>query len=155
VAGRLDEGVIFRLNLLTRDYEVLHDFSALPDDGAKPNSSMLLAPDGWLYGISHGSESFGGDKWGTLYRLKPDGSDFTALHTFNSMANGMVPMRALVWDQGTIYGTAVFGGVGTGVGNGMVWSYQAVPEPATGVGGFLGLSLAAVMTRGLRRRLAG
>lgn len=131
VAGRLDEGVVFRFDLTTHDYQVLHDFALATGDGAKPNSSMLIAPDGFLYGIAHGSESFGGTEWGTLYRMALDGSDFSVLHTFDSLASGYVPMRALVWDKGTIYGTSVFGGAGTGVGNGTVWSYIAVPEPST------------------------
>lgn len=158
VAGRLDEGVVFRMNLLTNAYDVLHDFRAAAGDGAKPNSSMLIAPDGWLYGIAHGSESFGGTEWGTFYRLKPDGSDFAVLHTFDSMADGMVPMRALVWDQGTIYGTAVFGGEGGGVGNGMVWSYVTVPEPSAGVAGLIGLIIVGYgrrRGRSVQTRIAG
>lgn len=151
VAGRLDEGVIFRYDIATHDYVVLHDFSLATGDGAKPNSSMLIAPDGFLYGIAHGSESFGGTEWGTLYRLSPDGSGFTLLHTFDSMDAGIVPMRALVWDDGTIYGTSVFGGTGTGVGNGTVWSYSvAVPEPSGLVG--LGVGIALVATARCRRR---
>jgi len=58
-AGLDDEGVVFRLNIQTNAYEVLHDFSAQTGDGAKPNSSMLLGEDGLLYGIAHGNETWG------------------------------------------------------------------------------------------------
>lgn len=150
VAGRLDEGVVFRLDLTTNAYEVLHDFSLAAGDGAKPNSSMLIAPDGFLYGIAHGSESFGGTEWGTLYRMALDGAGFTVLHTFDSLESGYVPMRALVWDRGTIYGTSVFGGEGSGVGNGTVWSYIAVPEPSTLAGVVVAAAVAGLVQRGRR-----
>jgi hypothetical protein len=109
---------------------------------------MLIAPDGFLYGISHGSESFGGTlngvqygtEFGTFYRLRPDGSDFSVLHTFDSVEAGLTPMRGLVWDNGTIYGTTGEGGTSinlsgglTSRGSGSVWSYEVypVPEPST------------------------
>jgi PEP-CTERM motif len=153
IAAIQDEGVIFRIDLARAlsdplQYQVLHDFSLAIGDGAKPNSSMLVAPDGFLYGISHGSESFGGTfngvrygtEFGTFYRLHPDGSDFSVLHTFDSVENGFTPMRGLVWDNGTIYGTTAEGGtsinLGSGLtsrGSGTVWSYEVypVPEPST------------------------
>ena len=153
IAAIQDEGVIFRIDLGRApsdplQYQVLHDFSLATGDGAKPNSSMLVAPDGFLYGISHGSVSFGetvngvqyGTEFGTFYRLHPDGSDFSVLHTFDSVENGFTPMRGLVWDNGTIYGTTAEGGtsinLGSGLtsrGSGTVWSYEVypVPEPST------------------------
>lgn len=126
-----DEGVIFRLHIGSFAYEVLHDFGLRDDDGAKPNSAMLVAPDGYLYGIAHGSEAWGGNgyEYGTLYRLQPDGSDFEVLHTFDSMENGDTPMRSLLWHEGYLYGTTAFGGKGEGVGNGTVWRFSTVPVP--------------------------
>lgn len=127
-----DEGVIFRINIDTNDYEVIHDFRLAAGDGAKPNSAMLIGPDGWLYGISHGAENWGGEgyEFGTLYRLLPDGADFEVLHTFDSLENGNTPMRSIQWIDGYIYGTTAFGGEGAGVGNGTVWRFAVVPEPA-------------------------
>lgn len=127
-----DEGVIFRLNIDTGVYEVLRDFGLVAGDGAKPNSAMLVGPDGWLYGISHGTETWGGAgyEFGTLYRLRPDGSNFEVLHTFDSMAAGDTPMRSLAIIGDYLYGTTAFGGTGDGVGNGTIWRYAYVPEPA-------------------------
>lgn len=126
-----DQGVIFRLNIESMQYDVIHDFSLSQTDGAKPNSAMLIGQDGWLYGIAHGTQIWGGDgyEYGTLYRLHPDGSDFEVLHTFDSMADGNTPMRALAWYDDYIYGTTAFGGQGAGLGNGTVWRFKAVPEP--------------------------
>ena len=118
-----DEGVVFSYNISTNQYAVLHDFAAQSGDGAKPNSSMLIGGDGWLYGIAHGNEVWGGSEFGTLYRMKPDGGSFEILHTFNSMENGDVPMRSLTLVDGTIYGTTAYGGQGDGDGYGTVWSY--------------------------------
>lgn len=128
-----DEGVVFRYNISMDEYSVIHDFSAQSWDGAKPNSSMLIGEDGWLYGIAHGNEIWGGTEFGTLYRMQPDGSNFEVLHTFNSTENGDVPMRSLVWQDGVIYGTTAYGGQGDGDGYGTVWSYNTVPEPSTGI----------------------
>jgi hypothetical protein len=150
IAAIQDEGVIFRIDLAKASsdplqYQVLHDFSLANGDGAKPNSSMLIAPDGFLYGISHGSESFGGTlngvqygtEFGTFYRLRPDGSDFSVLHTFDSVEAGLTPMRGLVWDNGTIYGTTGEGGTSinlsgglTSRGSGSVWSYEVYRSPS-------------------------
>jgi len=49
------------------------------------------------------------------------------------MADGNVPMRSLVWQNGTIYGVTAFGGSGAGNGNGTVWSYDvmSIPEPTS------------------------
>ena len=124
-----DEGVVFRMNINTNEYTVLHDFSAQSGDGAKPNSSMLIGPDGWLYGIAHGNQIWGGTEYGTFYRMRFDGTAFEVLHVFDSMDAGNVPMRSLVWQDGVIYGTTAYGGEGTGNGYGTVWSY-AVPEPS-------------------------
>jgi uncharacterized repeat protein (TIGR03803 family) len=127
-----DQGVIFRYDVVADHYSVIHDFAAQSRDGAKPNSAMLVAPDGSLYGIAHGTEIWGGPgyEFGTLYRLDADGSDFEVLHTFDSMPNGNTPMRSLVMLGDTLYGTTAFGGVGNNLGNGTVWAF-AVPEPHT------------------------
>ena len=91
-----DQGVVFRLNIDSMLYEVIHDFSLSQTDGAKPNSGMLIGGDGLLYGIAHGTEAGGGAgyEYGTLYRLQPDGSSFEVLHTFDSMENGIRPCDA-------------------------------------------------------------
>lgn len=126
-----DEGVIFRYDIVTDDYAVIHDFASQSGDGAKPNSAMLVAGDGSLYGIAHGTEIWGGPgyEFGTLYRLDADGGNFEVLHTFDSMADGNTPMRSLLMIGDTLYGTTAFGGVGANLGNGSVWAF-AVPEPA-------------------------
>jgi uncharacterized repeat protein (TIGR03803 family) len=148
-----DEGVIFRFNVDTNQYEVIHDFSLSIGDGAKPNSAMLVAPDGSLYGIAHGTEIWGGPgyEYGTLYRLDPDGSNFEVLHTFDSMANGDTPMRSLVLLDDALYGTTAFGGIGAGEGNGTVWTY-AVPEPS-GLTHIAFAGVAVIIARSMARGL--
>lgn len=141
-----DQGVIFRFNVDTGGYEVIHDFVVSQTDGAKPNSSMLIAPDGYLYGVAHGTEIWGGAgyEYGTLYRLRPDGAGFEVLHTFDSMADGNTPMRALILDGNYLYGTTAYGGEGAGLGGGTVWRFEAVPEPSSfGLAASVGVAFSA------------
>jgi len=169
IAALLDEGVVFRIDLDTLDYQVLHDFSLVAGDGGKPNSAMLVAPDGYLYGIAHGSEGLGGEsggvtygtEFGTLYRLRPDGTEFTVLHRFDSVADGLTPMRGLVWESGTIYGTTAMGGISVSLGgelvsrgSGTVWSYAVVPEPSTPLN-FGGVMLIGLLGLWVRARAPG
>jgi uncharacterized repeat protein (TIGR03803 family) len=66
-------------------FEVLRDFSADWANGLTPGA-LTLGPGGYLYGAA----MYGGNLncalpnfpygCGTLFRLKPDGSDFTVLH---------------------------------------------------------------------------
>jgi uncharacterized repeat protein (TIGR03803 family) len=149
--GRVNDpeeaGVIFRFNIRNRKYEVICDFSTLVGCGGKPNSAMLIGPDGWIYGLAHGTEIWKGAEYGTLYRLQPDGTKFELLHTFGPAGKekvfpfpgGDVPMRNLVWLDGTLYGTTAGGGVFDpskkivsmdARGYGTVWRYRVDPSDA-------------------------
>ena len=143
-----ESGVIFRFNIRNRKYEVICDFSTLVGCGEKLNSAMLIGPDGWLYGLAHGTEIWKGKEYGTLYRLQPDGTKFELLHTFGPAGEekvfpfpgGDVPMRNLIWLDGTLYGTTALGGVIDSSkkvvwmktrGYGTVWRYRVDPSDAT------------------------
>ncbi|MCP5519052.1 MAG: hypothetical protein H7A45_17550 [Verrucomicrobiales bacterium] len=126
-----DEGVVFSYELAGQQYTVLHDFASADDNGAKPNGGVVISPDGTqLYGLSHGTEVWGGEEFGTLYRLGIDGTDFTVLHTFASGDAGDTPMRTPWLHENVLYGTAAYGGASQldeVRGYGMVWSVS-VPE---------------------------
>ncbi|MBV8491728.1 MAG: hypothetical protein JO199_14475 [Candidatus Eremiobacteraeota bacterium] len=81
---------------------MLRDFSGL--DGIKP--SALLAFDGRIYG----TVSFGGHyKYGLVFSMEPDGSDFKILHEFGKGEDGVNP-NALVALDDVLYGTTAYGG---------------------------------------------
>ncbi|SDM35698.1 Por secretion system C-terminal sorting domain-containing protein [Catalinimonas alkaloidigena] len=88
--GTHDLGTLFRLKTNGFDFQKLYDFS--PTSGGAPVGSLTLGADGFLYGMTReeGSHDFG-----TLFRLKTDGSAFTLLHDF-ARADGIHPQGALV-----------------------------------------------------------
>lgn len=138
VFAPLSKGKIFSYTLSSGELGILHDFASNPGTGSKPNGALIdAAGDGFLYGVAHGSNGPGGDL-GTLFRLKPDGSESTVLHTFDGGLNGNTPMRSLVYLDGALYGVTAFGGIGENPdqpesGAGMVFRYEisglGAPEP--------------------------
>jgi uncharacterized repeat protein (TIGR03803 family) len=115
-------GTIFRINPDGTGFTNIYTFTALPmpvfgtnSDGASPASTLLFASN-FLYGTT----LVGGTTAnGIIYKLKPDGSGFTNLHTFaagvGSFPNvtnseGANPAAELILSGNTIYGTTVYGG---------------------------------------------
>lgn len=81
---------------------IVHSFGGGADAGQWPYAGLLLAPDGYFYGSTSGGEN---DDWGTLYRVKPDGSGFSTVHKFTGGADGGWPRAALLKGQdGALYG---------------------------------------------------
>jgi len=110
-----DEGVVFRYNIGTGQYEVLHDFAVQRGDGAKPNGNPVLSPDGTeLYCLTHGTQVWGtlddSREPGTLVAMNVDGSDFKVLHTFSGGYEGDVPTRTPLLRGNTVCGVCVTGG---------------------------------------------
>jgi uncharacterized repeat protein (TIGR03803 family) len=98
--------------------------------GANPTGQMLLASDGFFYGVTQTSDRFGGT--GTIYRMAQDGTGYTKLYefeplvregTYNYLVNdsGAFPQGGLVegFENGVpyLYGVTFQGGrpAGTGV----------------------------------------
>lgn len=104
-------GVIFKINTDGSNYTILNDFSS-PTDGARPNASLYF--DGtFLYGTTYtGGAGAGG---GTIFRLKPDGTGFTTVHSFNGSnpINGTQPQGELMFDGIYLYGVTFNGGINT------------------------------------------
>jgi len=100
--GRYRYGVVFRLDLRSNRYTVLHSFHAF-QDGAFPKN-LLQARNGLLYGTVYG----GPTGTGALFAMKPDGSAYRILHPF-SVGDG-TPSPALVEGlDGFLYGTTSVG----------------------------------------------
>jgi uncharacterized repeat protein (TIGR03803 family) len=83
-------------------YTVVHAFDR-GIDGRQPATSLILARDGNLYGTTEFGGVYGG---GTIFRLKPDGTDERVLHSFNPPVDGRFPSALIQGTDGDFYGTA-------------------------------------------------
>lgn len=100
-------GVIFSLTT-DNHYSVLHRFSGGADGGYP--SSGLVEKDGYLYGAAR-LGGLGPLGRGVLYRIKPDGNDFSVLHAFDMYGDGKNPCTSLMLhSNGKMYGTTMEGG---------------------------------------------
>jgi len=111
-------------------FSLLHGFG---DAGDSPQSALVLS-GGVLYGAAYS----GGPAYsGTIFKVNPDGSGFTVLHTFtetsgplNSNDDGSSPLGRLVVSGNMIYGVTSAGG---SAGDGTVFALH------TNGGGFTNL----------------
>jgi uncharacterized repeat protein (TIGR03803 family) len=131
--GAADTGVIYRFQLQSHRYTVLHTFSALDAngnnrDGAYPGVALTRGPGDVFYGMAF---SGGQNGTGTIFRITKSG-EFTVLHAFSALdANGnneggANPYRTVViGSDGNLYGTAIRGGENTCAlsnGCGVAWT---------------------------------
>ncbi len=117
--GDASQGAVWQIRLdrsgkrakLIRTY----DFSGYAD-GGHPNSAVIIDQAGNLYGTTPSTAD--DSACGAAYELVPDGPVWLphTLHNFTCGADGGYPNASLVMDaSGTLYGTAPYGGTGTGV----------------------------------------
>ena len=109
VGGKQDCGTVFKLAKDGSGYAVLHHFAHDGPDGQSPQG-LVQSPEGVLYGTT---EARGAKGSGTLFALKPDGSDFRVLHAFpSSDRDGLEPRGGLVRaSDGALYGMTSRGSV--------------------------------------------
>jgi len=116
--GTTGAGVVFRLRVDGEQLQVLHTFAGdafSAPEGRHPSSPLLLATDGFLYGLT----SVGGTGYentcfcggGTLYRLRTDGTDFAVVVNFSAAGQGPSnPSGKLIEaSDGALYGTTQSG----------------------------------------------
>ncbi|HEX3943341.1 MAG TPA: choice-of-anchor tandem repeat GloVer-containing protein [Rhizomicrobium sp.] len=90
---------------------VLHNFAGGVSDGATPYGTLLYYKNA-LYGTTSGG---GGPGLGTVFKVKPDGSNYTVLHAFQGIfqsSDGSFPHSGLKLNpqDGLLYGTTINGG---------------------------------------------
>ena len=112
--GSANEGVVYRLTKSGR-LTVLHSFTgpATPD-GCLPVGTLVMDPEGSLYGATGACGAFG---YGTVWKLDKNGEQ-TILHAFDwSASDGAYPFGGVVQDsEGNLYGSTGRGGPGDGDG---------------------------------------
>lgn len=101
------DGVIFSFDLASSVYSVVYNFNMASGSGASPNSSLLPASDGKLYGTtSRGSGGYGG-----VFSFDPIASNYIVLKKFDSYIEGAIPFGSLIkGSDGNLYGTFSEGG---------------------------------------------
>ena len=125
---------------------VIYYFGSQSQDGCKPTSTQLLfdKTTGSLFGTTELGGGTAGE--GTLFQLTPpaeSGSLWTetVLYRFTGGSDGGYPSGAITGnpDGGIVYGTTMYGGDGSGNGNGVVWAYySAAPAEMTTIYYFQG-----------------
>ncbi|MGA7219590.1 MAG: choice-of-anchor tandem repeat GloVer-containing protein [Candidatus Sulfotelmatobacter sp.] len=76
-------------------------------DGTLPSGSLVLNPNGNIYGVTMVGGAIG---QGTLYGIKPDGTE-EVLHSFgNAPGDGIFPYGLIADSKGDLYGTTKLGG---------------------------------------------
>jgi uncharacterized repeat protein (TIGR03803 family) len=89
-------------------FHLLYQFKA-GNDGSQPYASLILDPQGNLYGTTTIDGAFG---YGTVFKVSASGKE-TVLHSFTGTGgDGAMPVSPLVRDNvGNLYGTTEFGGI--------------------------------------------
>jgi len=98
---------------------ILHTFN-LATDGGEPQSALIQASDGNLYGTTPaGGSACSGGGCGTVFEVSKDSGGnftvFTVLYTFTDGADGAIPKGGLTQgSDGNLYGATLTGGSGGG-----------------------------------------
>ncbi|MGZ3904515.1 MAG: choice-of-anchor tandem repeat GloVer-containing protein [Bacteroidia bacterium] len=110
--GTSNLGVIFKIKMDGTNFSVLYNFSGT--DGRHPECGLIY--DGtYLYGTTRDGGNNAVDQYGnitgfgSLFKIKTDGSGFTNLYYFN-VPDGVGPEGNLLLDGGYLYGETHFGG---------------------------------------------
>src|SRR6185295_11865195 len=104
--GSNNIGTVFRVNLNGTSFNTVYSFNG--SDGAHPDASVTQAIGGYLYGTT---SSGGPSSSGTIFRIRPDGTSFSTIYTFNG-SDGRTPGGLIPVSDGYLYGTTVSGGPG-------------------------------------------
>jgi uncharacterized repeat protein (TIGR03803 family) len=105
--GEDNVGTIFKINSDGSNYSVIHHFTLENGNGKYPWSS-LISICSYLYGTTM---SGGNQKLGTIFKIKPDGTCFELIHSFNNdKTNGTFPLSSFVQYGPYLYGMTYDGG---------------------------------------------
>ncbi|HEY6329725.1 MAG TPA: choice-of-anchor tandem repeat GloVer-containing protein, partial [Blastocatellia bacterium] len=110
--GVKGQGSIFRVATDGSSYQSLHSFTG--PDGSRAASCLVQTADGTLFGAA---ASGGAGHDGVLFKLSPDGSQFTVEHSFGgydsarpAASDGAKPVSIVDGGDGFLYGVTKRGG---------------------------------------------
>ena len=110
------EGTLYSVDIATREERVLHNFG-YDADGSEPIGPVTDV-GGALYGTTHIGGNTGCDSGfgcGTIFRYVPKSKSYTVAYRFKGDKVGGSPKSALLYSDGTVFGTTMVGGK-TGLG---------------------------------------
>jgi len=113
--GSAGHGTLFKVSTNGTVFVLVHDFG-IGTDGQIPQSPLLQGVDGAMYGTTAagGASAQGGASgFGTVFKLNPDGTGETVLHSFMpSGGDGQDPYTAglVQGTDGALYGVTQQGG---------------------------------------------
>jgi uncharacterized repeat protein (TIGR01451 family) len=113
-------GEIFRYDLATSTYAVMHSF---PGPAPALPFALIQGSDGMLYGTT---TQGGSRSQGTVFRFQPDSAAFTTLRTLQ-YEDGSAPLSLLQGPDGLLYGV---GNVGGQRGGGTLFSLSTLAPSA-------------------------
>lgn len=128
--GSGGNGTIFAVNAATGTETTLYSFTG-GSDGSQPNGGVIVVGS-TLYGTATYGGTIG---LGTVFSFPLGGSAVTTLYNFQGGADGASPVGPLLYQKGTLYGTAHNGGV---AGNGTVFALNTASGKETTLHGFGG-----------------
>lgn len=104
--GDSNLGGIFYYDLADSSFHTIYSFSGSPD-GDDPIGRLVFA-DNMLFGTT----AYGGNGLlGTVFKIEPDGGNFSILHEFDgATSDGSYPSGGVIVVNGMLYGTTVYGG---------------------------------------------
>jgi uncharacterized repeat protein (TIGR03803 family) len=104
--GANADGTIFKMDANGNNFAVLHDFNTT--DGSQPESGLILASNGFLYGTTDNGGTFGN---GTIFKIDTAGGNFSTIRHLDGDADGEEPRGRLVQATDTnLYGVTHSGG---------------------------------------------
>ena len=105
--GVYDKGVIFEFEPASKTFKKVHDFDGI--NGASPESTLLEASDGMLYGLTN---SGGNKEYGVLFQFNLQTATYTKKFDFTGPpVDGGNPLGALIQAKnGKLYGLTSGGG---------------------------------------------
>ena len=101
-------GTIFKIKHDGTGYAKLLDFAGT-SNGSYPRGS-LISDGTFLYGMT---EKGGSNSFGTIFKIRPDGTGYIKLLDFTGTTNGRNPYGSLIFDGSFLYGMTAQGGTGT------------------------------------------
>ncbi len=105
--GTGNGGVLYQYDPTTNTYVVKVNFTGAAN-GATPQSALIQATDGYLYGLTFDG---GANSYGTLFRYDIAASTYTKMVDFDGVAKGQWPTGPLVQaSDGNLYGHTLSGG---------------------------------------------
>ena len=109
--GANDKGVVFKIKSDGTGYSKLVDFAGY-SNGENPNGD-LISDGTFLYGMT----TKGGEQGsGTVFKIKPDGTEYSKIVDFKGLENGSYPYGSLNSLDNALYGMTIGGGAyNTGV----------------------------------------